>query len=104
MLTYKTLFAEKRIPAELNFDDIKVEKNIKHRFNEYDLNIFKFDSLFSLINVGDKFFGFLDLSMGNTGSLPGCSYHRGLAHYFEQNRAYKSFCRNNVRSITEINY
>ena len=61
MLTYKTLFAEKRLPAELNFDDIKVEKNIKHRFNEYDLNIFKFDNLFSLINVGDKFFGFLEV-------------------------------------------
>ena len=65
MLTYKTLFAEKKLPFEIDFENIQIEKNVKHRFNEYDLNIFKFDNLFSLINVGEKFFGFIEVFKEN---------------------------------------
>ena len=47
VLNYKGLFEKKKLPLEINFDDIKTNKIIKHPQSEYDLNIFKFDNLFS---------------------------------------------------------
>ena len=39
ILSYRALFDKKRIPYNLNVNDIKVIKNIKHPIEEYDLNI-----------------------------------------------------------------
>lgn len=61
ILSYRALFDKKRIPYDLNVDDIKVIKNIKHSLEEYDLNILKFDNLFAPINVGEKFFGLIEV-------------------------------------------
>lgn len=61
ILSYRALFDKKRIPYDLNVDDIKVTKNIKHSLEEYDLNILKFDNLFAPINVGEKFFGLIEV-------------------------------------------
>lgn len=61
ILSYRALFDKKRIPYNLNVNDIKVVKNIKHPIEEYDLNILKFDNLFAPINVGEKFFGLIEV-------------------------------------------
>lgn len=61
ILSYRALFDKKRIPYDLNVDDIKVTQNIKHSLEEYDLNILKFDNLFAPINVGEKFFGLIEV-------------------------------------------
>ncbi len=61
ILSYRALFDKKRVPYELNVNDIKVIKNIKHHLEEYDLNILKFDNLFAPINVGEKFFGHIEV-------------------------------------------
>lgn len=61
ILSYRALFDKKRIPYNLNVNDIKVIKNIKHPIEEYDLNILKFDNLFAPINVGEKFFGLIEV-------------------------------------------
>ncbi len=65
ILSYRALFDKKRIPYELNVKDIKVIKNIKHLFEEYDLNILKFDNLFAPINIGEKFFGLIEVFREN---------------------------------------
>lgn len=61
ILSYKGLFDKNSIPYDLNIDKIKVVKNIKHSLEEYDLNILKFDNLFAPINVGEKFFGLVEV-------------------------------------------
>ena len=61
ILSYKGLFDKNSIPYNLNIDKIKVVKNIKHSLEEYDLNILKFDNLFASINVGEKFFGLIEV-------------------------------------------
>ena len=61
ILSYRALFDKKRTPYELNVNDINVIKNIKHPLEEYDLNILKFDNLFAPINVGEKFFGLIEV-------------------------------------------
>ena len=65
ILSYRALFDKKRIPYELNVNDINVIKNIKHPLEEYDLNILKFDNLFAPINVGEKFFGLIEVFREN---------------------------------------
>lgn len=61
ILSYRALFDKKRIPYNININDINVVKNIKHPLDEYDLNILKFDNLFAPINVGEKFFGLIEV-------------------------------------------
>lgn len=65
ILSYRALFDKKEIPYEINVDDIRVIKNIKHPLEEYDLNILKFDNLFAPINVGEKFFGLIEVFREN---------------------------------------
>ena len=65
ILSYRALFDKKEIPFEINVEDIKVIKNIKHPLEEYDLNILKFDNLFAPINVGEKFFGLIEVFREN---------------------------------------
>lgn len=56
ILSYKTLFA-----IDPEDSEIKIVKNIKHQYEEYDLNVFSFDSLFAPINIKDKFFGIIEV-------------------------------------------
>ena len=65
ILSYRALFDKKRIPYDLNVNDIKVIKNIKQPIEEYDLNILKFDNLFAPINIGEKFFGLIEVFREN---------------------------------------
>jgi len=61
ILSYRALFDKKRVPYDLNINDINVIKNIKQPIEEYDLNILKYDNLFAPINVGEKFFGLIEV-------------------------------------------
>lgn len=56
ILSYKTLFS-----IDPEDSEIKIVKNIKHQYEEYDLNVFSFDSLFAPINIKDKFFGIIEV-------------------------------------------
>ncbi len=60
VLSYKTLFSMNPDVAS-----IKVKKNIKHQYAEYDLNVFTFDNLFAPINIKDKFFGIIEVFRSN---------------------------------------
>ena len=61
LLSYNNLFNKKEELQELNSKSIKTIKHIKHPFNEYDLNLFKSDNLFSPISLGENFFGLIEV-------------------------------------------
>ncbi len=56
LLNYKNLFS-----INPSIEDIKVIKNIKDQYGEYDLNAFNFDNLFAPINVKNKFYGIIEV-------------------------------------------
>lgn len=61
LLSYNNLFDKKEALCELDSYNIKTIKNVKHPFNEYDLNIFNNDSLFAPIATEEKFFGLIEV-------------------------------------------
>lgn len=65
ILSYRGLFDKKNIPYNLDVNNINVIKNIKQPLEEYDLNILKFDNLFAPINIGEKFFGLIEVFREN---------------------------------------
>lgn len=56
LLNYKNFFS-----INPSIDDIKVVKNIKDQYGEYDLNVFNFDNLFAPINIKNKFYGIIEV-------------------------------------------
>ncbi|MBR1754697.1 hypothetical protein IJ732_07675 [bacterium] len=50
-LNYKSLFDNKEIPFELDFNNLKVEKRIKQTFKEYDFSILSADNMLDPINI-----------------------------------------------------
>jgi len=61
MIYYKSLFEDKKLPFELSIDNIKVEKNSKHKKGVFDLDVLDYDSLFSPISTSDRFFGTVEI-------------------------------------------
>lgn len=60
-LSYKNLFENKKTPFEIKAKKIKTNKIVKNQFSEYDLSVFKYDSMFSPIQIGEKFFGVVEI-------------------------------------------
>lgn len=65
VLRYKSLFEGKKVPFELNIDNLVCEKIIKNDDDEFDFSIFQYDNMFSVISLSDKFFGFVEIYRGN---------------------------------------
>lgn len=60
-LNYKSLFDKKEMPFELNIDELKVEKHIKHAIKEYDFSVLRSDTMFAPIVMSENFFGFIEI-------------------------------------------
>ena len=56
LLNFKNLFS-----INPQMGDIKVIKNSKDKFGEYDLNVFNYDNLFAPINIKNKFYGIVEV-------------------------------------------
>ncbi len=56
LLNYKNLFS-----INPSIDDIKIIKEVKDQYGEYDLNVFGFDNLFAPINIKNKFYGIIEV-------------------------------------------
>ncbi len=61
LLSYNNLFLKKESINELNVENIRIIKKVKHEFYEYDLNIFNNDNMFAPISIGEKFFGLIEV-------------------------------------------
>ncbi len=61
ILNYKSLFEEKEIPFEVDDINLKIIKNIKNRNEKFSFSIFQFDNMFAPIDLGDQFFGCIEI-------------------------------------------
>lgn len=61
ILNYKSLFDKKQMPFELDINKLKIEKHIKHSIKEYDFSVLRSDTMFAPINLGENFFGFVEI-------------------------------------------
>ena len=79
ILNYKSLFKKRDLPFELNIEDIKIEKYIKHPIYEYDFTVLRYDSLFAPVNMSENFFGFIEIYRENEFSTEDATCFQTLA-------------------------
>lgn len=60
-LNYKSLFDKKQMPFELDINNLKVEKHVKHAIKEYDFSVLRSDTMFAPILLSENFFGFIEI-------------------------------------------
>lgn len=60
-LNYKSLFEKKQMPFELDIQNLKIEKHIKHSIKEYDFSVLRRDGMFAPIVLSENFFGFIEI-------------------------------------------
>ncbi len=61
ILNYNSLFEGKTPPAEIDSENLKVIKQIKYPASRFTFNLFRFDNMFAQINLGDNFFGCVEI-------------------------------------------
>ncbi len=61
ILNYKSLFENKKIPFEIDDRNLKVIKNIKNPHEKFTFSIFQYDNMFAPIDLGDQFFGCIEI-------------------------------------------
>ena len=59
ILSYKSLLSDP--PIDIKIGNLKVEKNIKHNFQEYDFSVLRYDNMFAPIMLNEDFFGFTEI-------------------------------------------
>lgn len=58
---YKSLFEGKEIPFEIDDTKLKIIKNIKNPHEKFTFSVFQYDNLFAPIDLGDQFFGCIEI-------------------------------------------
>ena len=61
ILNYKSLFEDKQIPFEIDDNNLKVVKKIKNPNEKFTFSIFQYDNMFAPIDLGDEFFGCIEI-------------------------------------------
>lgn len=61
VLNYTSFFEGKKIPFEINTENLKVIKHIKYPANRFTFTLFQYDNLFAPIKLGDDFFGCVEI-------------------------------------------
>lgn len=61
VLNYKSLFENNEVPFEIDDMNLKIIKNIKNPNTKYNFTIFQYDNMFAPIDLGDKFFGCIEI-------------------------------------------
>lgn len=61
VLNYKSLFENNEVPFEIDDKNLKIIKNIKNPNTKYNFTIFQYDNMFAPIDLGDKFFGCIEI-------------------------------------------
>jgi len=64
-INYNNLFKNKKIPFELNIDNLICEKHIKSNIDCHTFSIYRYDNMFSQISSGDNFFGLVEIYKEN---------------------------------------
>ncbi|MBP3821104.1 HAMP domain-containing histidine kinase [bacterium] len=61
ILNYKSLFDNKKIPFEIDDINLKVIKIVKNPNEKFTFSIFQYDNMFAPIDLGDQFFGCIEI-------------------------------------------
>lgn len=61
ILNYKSLFKQNNVPFEIDDKNLKIIKNIKNPNNKFTFTIFQYDNMFAPIDLGDNFFGCIEI-------------------------------------------
>lgn len=61
ILNYKSLFKQNDVPFEIDDKNLKIIKNIKNPNNKFTFTIFQYDNMFAPIDLGDNFFGCIEI-------------------------------------------
>ncbi len=61
ILNYKSLFDNGQAPFEIDSTNLKIIKNIKNPNNKFTFTIFQYDNMFAPIDLGDNFFGCIEI-------------------------------------------
>lgn len=61
VLNYKSLFKDNKIPFEIDDRNLKIVKYIKNPTQKFNFTIFQYDNMFAPIDLGDNFFGCIEI-------------------------------------------
>jgi signal transduction histidine kinase len=61
LLNYKSLFENSTPPFEIDDKNLKIIKNIKNPNNKLTFTVFQYDNMFAPIDLGDNFFGCIEI-------------------------------------------
>jgi signal transduction histidine kinase len=78
VLNYKSLFESKDIPFEIDDTKLKIIKNIKNPHEKFTFSIFQYDNLFAPIDLGDEFFGCIEIFRKKSFSTDDAAYFQTI--------------------------
>lgn len=78
ILNYKSLFENSTPPFEINDNELKIIKNIKNPNNKFTFTIFQYDNMFAPIDLGDNFFGCIEIFKENSFSTDDATYFQTI--------------------------
>lgn len=61
VLNYKSLFKDNKIPFEIDDRNLKIVKYIKNPTQKFNFTIFQYDNMFAPIDLGNNFFGCIEI-------------------------------------------
>lgn len=61
ILNYKTLFDGKKVPYEIDSDNLKVIKRVKNPSSRFNFMLFQYDNMLASISQGDEFYGCVEI-------------------------------------------
>ena len=78
VLNYKSLFETKKIPFEIDDTKLKIIKNIKNPNEKYTFSIFQYDNMFAPIDLGEEFFGCIEIFKNKPFSSDDAAYFQTI--------------------------
>ena len=78
VLHYKSLFESKEIPFEIDDTKLKIIKNVKNPHEKFTFSIFQYDNMFAPIDLGDEFFGCIEIFKNKPFSSDDAAYFQTI--------------------------
>lgn len=78
ILNYKSLFENGQAPFEIDDTKLKIIKNIKNPNEKFTFTIFQFDNMFAPIDLGDNFFGCIEIFKENHFTTDDATYFQTI--------------------------
>lgn len=78
ILNYKSIFENKDAPYEINEETLKVIKKVKNPNEKHTFTIFQYDNLFAPIDLGEQFFGCIEIFKNKQFSADDAAYFQTI--------------------------